>query len=68
MKKFKVGVIGNGFVGESQAFAFSPTCEIKIFDKKKISSFTPLKLGFVLIFAFGIWMITIYYFHLNDRV
>lgn len=36
--------------------------------KKKISSFTPLKLGFVLIFAFGIWMITIYYFHLNDRV
>ena len=31
MKKFKVGVIGNGFVGESQAFAFSPTCEVKIF-------------------------------------
>jgi len=24
MKKFKVGVLGNGFVGESQAFAFSP--------------------------------------------
>ena len=34
MKTFTVGVIGNGFVGESQAFAFSPTCDIKIFDKK----------------------------------
>jgi nucleotide sugar dehydrogenase len=31
MKK-KVGVIGNGFVGESIAFAFSPTTEVRIFD------------------------------------
>ena len=31
-KKFKVGVIGNGFVGESQAFAFSPTTDLKIYD------------------------------------
>ena len=38
MKKFKVGIIGNGFVGESQAFAFSPTCEIKIFDKDPLKS------------------------------
>lgn len=36
--------------------------------KKKISSFTPIKLGFVMISAFGLWMITIYYFHLNERV
>ena len=32
MKHYKVGVIGNGFVGESQAFAFSPTAEVRIFD------------------------------------
>jgi len=32
MKKFKVGVIGNGFVGESQAFAFSPTSDLRIYD------------------------------------
>ena len=31
MKK-RVGIIGNGFVGESMAFAFSPTTEIRIFD------------------------------------
>ena len=32
MKKYKVGIIGNGFVGESQAFAFSPTTDIRIYD------------------------------------
>ena len=32
MKKYKVGIIGMGFVGESQAFAFSPIAEIKIYD------------------------------------
>ena len=32
MKKYTVGIIGNGFVGESQAFAFSPTSEVKIYD------------------------------------
>ena len=31
MKK-TVGVIGNGFVGESQAFAFSPTTDVRIYD------------------------------------
>ena len=31
MKK-TVGIIGNGFVGESMAFAFSPTSEVKIYD------------------------------------
>lgn len=31
-KKFKVGIIGFGFVGESQAFAFAPVADIKIFD------------------------------------
>lgn len=32
MEKKIVGIIGNGFVGESQAFAFSPVAEIKIYD------------------------------------
>lgn len=42
MNKFTVGVIGNGFVGEGQAFAFSPTCEIKIFDKNPLKSINAL--------------------------
>lgn len=29
---YKVGIIGNGFVGESQAFAFSPTADVRIND------------------------------------
>ena len=29
---YKVGIIGNGFVGESQAFAFSPVAEVRIYD------------------------------------
>ena len=32
MKHYKVGIIGNGFVGESQAFAFSPISEVRIYD------------------------------------
>ena len=31
--KNKIGIIGNGFVGNSVAFGFSPTHEIKIHDK-----------------------------------
>lgn len=38
MKKYKVGVIGNGFVGESQAFAFSPTNEVRIHDIDSLKS------------------------------
>ena len=37
-KKFVVGIIGNGFVGEAQAFAFSPTCDIKIYDINPLKS------------------------------
>jgi UDPglucose 6-dehydrogenase len=36
--KNKVGIIGNGFVGESQAFAFSPIAEIRIFDIDPLKS------------------------------
>ena len=32
MKKFKVGVLGNGFVGEAISFAFSSIAEIFIYD------------------------------------
>ena len=32
MKKYKIGVIGNGFVGEAQAFAFSTISNLYIYD------------------------------------
>ena len=32
MDKYKVGVIGCGFVGEGQAFSFSPISNVKIYD------------------------------------
>ena len=32
LKKYKVGIIGNGFVGESTAYAFSPVADIRIYD------------------------------------
>ena len=37
MKEYKIGIIGNGFVGSSVAFGFSPQtgcdAEVKIYDK-----------------------------------
>ena len=38
MSKFKVGIIGNGFVGESQAFAFLPVSDLKIYDTDPLKS------------------------------
>ena len=32
VRKPTIGIIGNGFVGEAQAFAFSPVAELKIYD------------------------------------
>ena len=32
MQRYKVGVIGNGFVGEAQAFAFAPISDLRIYD------------------------------------
>ena len=43
MKKYNVGIIGNGFVGESQAFAFSPTANIKIYDVNPLKSLNTLE-------------------------
>lgn len=34
--------------------------------KKKITTFTPLKLGVFIIIGLGLWIIIIYYFHLHD--
>mgnify|MGYP003117249739 FL=1 len=39
---YKIGIIGNGFVGSSVAFGFSPQCgfdtEVKIYDKDETKS------------------------------
>lgn len=43
MKKYNVGIIGNGFVGESQAFAFSPIADIKIYDVNPLKSLNTLE-------------------------
>ena len=34
--------------------------------KKKITTFTPVKLGLFILIGLSIWIIIIYYFHLHD--
>lgn len=41
--KFKVGIIGNGFVGEAQAFAFSPVTEVLVYDIDPLKSLNELE-------------------------
>jgi len=38
MNRYRVGIIGNGFVGESIAFAFSPVSDVKIYDIDPLKS------------------------------
>jgi UDPglucose 6-dehydrogenase len=38
MNKYRVGIIGNGFVGEAISFAFSPVSEILIYDINPLKS------------------------------
>ena len=38
MERKKVGIIGNGFVGEAQAFAFSASADVKIYDINPLRS------------------------------
>lgn len=38
MKRKTVGIIGNGFVGEAQAFAFSASADVKIYDTNPLRS------------------------------
>ena len=43
MKKFKVGVIGNGFVGEAISFAFSLVSDLYIYDTDPLKSLNSLE-------------------------
>lgn len=43
MQKYKVGIIGNGFVGESTGFAFSPTTDLRIYDINPLKSLNTLE-------------------------
>ena len=43
MKKFKVGVIGNGFVGEAISFAFSSVSDLYIYDTDPLKSLDDLE-------------------------
>ena len=38
MKNYKIGVIGHGYVGESQSFAFSPSFDVRVYDKDSLKS------------------------------
>jgi UDPglucose 6-dehydrogenase len=42
MKKFKVGVIGNGFVGEAISFAFSSVSDLHVYDTDPLKSLDDL--------------------------
>jgi len=43
MKKFKVGVIGNGFVGEAISFAFSSVSKLYVYDIDPLKSIHELE-------------------------
>ena len=43
MKKLKVGVIGNGFVGEAITFAFSTVSDLFVYDTNPMRSLNDLK-------------------------
>ena len=38
MKSYKLGIIGHGYVGESQSFAFSPSFDVRVYDKDSLKS------------------------------
>ena len=38
MNKFSIGIIGHGYVGESQSFAFSPSFDVRVYDKDSLRS------------------------------
>ena len=43
MKKFKVGVIGNGFVGEAISFAFSSVADMYVYDTDPLKSLNDIE-------------------------
>ena len=38
MRNYKLGIIGHGYVGESQSFAFSPSFDVRVYDKDSLKS------------------------------
>jgi UDPglucose 6-dehydrogenase len=44
MKKFKIGVIGNGFVGEAISFSFSTVSDLYVYDTDPLKSLDKLEL------------------------
>ena len=43
MNNYSIGIIGHGYVGESQSFAFSPSFNVRVFDKDSSKSTHSLK-------------------------
>lgn len=43
MQQYSVGVIGHGFVGEAQSFAFSPIADVKVYDIDPLKSNSTLE-------------------------
>ena len=52
MKKFKVGVIGNGFVGEAISFAFSSVSDMYVYDTDPLKSLDDLQSVHICDFVF----------------
>ena len=50
--KYKVGILGNGFVGEAQTFAFSPVADIRVYDIDPLKSTHTLEETFKSDFVF----------------
>tara|TARA_B100000963_G_scaffold289001_1_gene258389 strand:- start:2266 stop:3096 length:831 start_codon:yes stop_codon:yes gene_type:complete len=38
MSNYSIGIVGHGYVGESQSFAFSPSFDVRVFDKDSSKS------------------------------
>ena len=38
MNRLSIGIIGHGYVGESQSFAFSPSFNVRVYDKDSLKS------------------------------
>ena len=43
MSKFKIGIIGNGYVGEAQSFVFSSVAKVYVYDIDPLKSLNSLE-------------------------
>ena len=57
MKKNKIGIIGNGFVGEAQAFAFSTIADIFIYDIDPLKINESLNLSMIVIMSLFVFQL-----------